>query len=156
MDVYGTSAGLTAYAAARGVTLPSGDADAALVRASMSLDSAYALRWVGTPSSYTQDRAWPRDAQWPDGTAISGVPVQVEYAAYEYAIQELKSPGSTSPVVTPGKVKTRARVEGAIDVSYGQGGTDPVAAMVPVNTAVEGLLVNLVGLRQWLPGALVV
>lgn len=152
---YGTSAGLSAYAADRGVTLASGDVDDALVRASFALDAAYVLRWIGAATDYTQLLAWPRSAEWPDGSTISGIPLQVEYAAYEYAIQELRTPNSTSPTVVPGRVKTRSRVEGAIDVSYSLGG-DPIAAMVPVNTVVEGLLFYLAGSRMILPGVLVV
>jgi hypothetical protein len=98
-----------------------------------------------------------------DGTPISDVPVQVEYASYEYAIQELKSPGSTSPIVTPGKVKTRSRVEGAVDVWYGgrtgqsQVPTDQlVAAMIPVNTIVDGLLWPIIGMRSPVFGVAVV
>jgi hypothetical protein len=158
MQFYGTEEGFSDYVAGRGVTPASGDVSSALLRASMSLDAVYNQRWVGTPI-WGQDRAWPRNgAVWPDGTAVSGVPSAVEYATYELALLELAKPGSTSVVVTPGKVKTRARVEGAVDVSYaaGQTGFGVVADQSPVSSVVEGLLYGLVSSISGIPGVLVV
>lgn len=157
---YGTHAGLQEYASDRGVTLASDDTalqDKALVRASMALDSAYEYRFSGSRTSNTQSLSWPRtDATWSDGTTISGTPVQVEWATYELAIAELADPGVLSPVVVPGKVKTRARVEGAVDVSYARAESDPVGSMIPVYTTVEGILLPLLGGRAVVPGVLVV
>jgi hypothetical protein len=153
---YTNSTYLDAYAAARGVTLATGDKTAALVRASMALDALYALRFPGEKTDYTQDRQWPRTgATWPDGTPISGTPDQILQATSELAIQELISPGSMTPIVTPGKVKKRARVEGAVDVTYAVD-SDVVESQMPVLTVVEGILWGLIGTRQVLPGALVV
>jgi hypothetical protein len=159
MDYYGTEEGFEAWLEATGTDVPSGDALPALLRASLALDAMYGWRFVGTRATYTQDREWPRvDANWPDGTAVSGVPPQVEYANYELAYQEMLNPGVLSPIVTPGKVKRRARVEGAVDVSYvvGAGTAATLEAMTPVLTRVEGLLQHLIGSRRPLPGILVV
>lgn len=159
MDFYGSVDGLVEYAAARGVTLASGDRTAALVRGSMSLDAVYGARYIGTKAVYSSDREWPRSgAEWPDGTAVTGVPRQVEYAAYEMAVQELVRPGSTTPTVTPGKVRKRSRVEGAVDVEYARDwwSADLVATMIPISTTIEGILRDLVGLRVPSPAALVV
>ncbi len=157
LSSYATHAQLQTYASDRNVTLASSDTtvqDGALVRASMALDAYYSWRYVGTKTDYTQSLQWPRTgAAWPDGTAISGVPSQLVWATCELAILELVSPGSLSPVVTPNKIKTRARVEGAIDVSYGSGVImNPVLASSPVSAVVEGIMFDLVGRIVPLPG----
>lgn len=158
MDKFGSSAGFAAYAAAMGYTVPSGNVDQALTRAGVAISSIYEERFVGTRPG-GQFLSWPRnDAAWPDGTVISGVPSAVEYAAYEAALIELTSPGSLTPTVTPGKVKRRARVEGAVDVEYAKdwGSYDLVTSMTPISLRIEGLLAGLIGLRRSLPGVLVV
>lgn len=160
MTPYGTTTGLTDYMTSLGYTVPDGDLDHALLRGSMSLDSTYAERWVGSVEVYGQDRSWPRsDAYWPDGTVISGTPTAVVNAAYEMAYQELRVPGSTQPIVTPGKVKRRARVEGAVEVEYARdwsNETDLVKSMTPINTKIEGMLHGLISSRSTMPGILVV
>lgn len=160
MIPYGTLQGFEDYTEALGYQDPGGQRDHALLRGSISLDATYAERWIGMQAAFPQDRAWPRvDAAWPDGTAVSGIPDAVVNAAYEMAHQELLAPGSTMPVVTPGKVKRRARVEGAVDVEYARdwsNDTDLVKSMTPINTKIEGLLYGLIGTRSALPGILVV
>lgn len=160
MIPYGTSQDFSDYMAAMGYTVPSGDQDQARLRGSISLDATYAERWVGTQAVYPQDRAWPRvDALWPDDTVVSGIPDAVVLASYEMSYQELRSPGSTMPVVTPGKVKRRSRVEGAVDVEYARdwsNESDLVRSMTPINTKIEGMLQGLIGTRSSIPGVLVV
>lgn len=160
LSAYGTHDGLQEYAADRGVDLESdveATQDQALVRASMALDSMYEHRYPGSRATFTQSLGWPRtDATWPDGTAISGTPDQILWATYELAIAELANPGVLTPSVVPGKVKTRARVEGAVDVSYSRAASDPVGSMMPVYTVVEGILLPLLGGRVATPGILVV
>lgn len=159
MAGYGTDQGLVDYAASRGYTLPAGDKPSARQRGSDALDAMYAERWVGEKADYTQERAWPRlAAAWPDGTTITGIPEQVVLASYEASYREMVTPGFWSPIVTPGKVKRRARVEGAVDVEYARDWTtnDLTKAMIPVSGIIEGLLYGLVGTRTSLPGILVV
>lgn len=159
LSSYATYDQLTEYATSKGADLASDDTTvqtAALVRASLALDYAYEARYPGVRASNTQTLGWPRTgAEYQDGTAIDGVPIQIVMATCELAIAELSNPGVLTPTVTPGKVKTRARVEGAVDVSYGRGG-DLVQSMVPVNTTVEALLFSILGPRSALPGILVV
>lgn len=56
--------------------------------------------------------------QWIDEWDNDDAPDPVKYAIIEGARRELVSPGSLAPDVTPGRVKTRVRLEGAIDVTY--------------------------------------
>jgi len=160
LSSYATHDQLQSYAAAKDVDLASDDAsiqDGALVRASLALDAMYGSRFPGSPASYSQLSAWPRSgATWPDGTEISGIPDQIVAATCELAIAELQTPGSLTPIITPGKVKTRARVEGAVDVSYAAAASDAVGSMIPVLSAVAALLINLVGSRSYKPGVAIV
>lgn len=157
---YAIPSQLQAYATSKDVALASDDEtqqNGALVRASLALDAMYGSRFPGTPLTNSQLSAWPRkDAAWPDGESISGVPDQIVAATCELAIAELENPGSLTPIITPGKVKTRARVEGAVDVSYAAASANAVSSMIPVLTAVDALLVNLVGTRAYSPGVAVV
>lgn len=160
MDVYGNVTDFAAFMGSMGYEIPAGDQSAALLRGSMSLDATYHDRWVGEKASYTQDRDWPRvNAYWPDGTPVEGIPVQVVTAAYQMSYRELVAPGSTSPVVTPGSVVQRARVEGAVEVEYARDWAheyDRVTSMTPIDTMIEGLLGDLIDSRVPLPAILVV
>lgn len=157
-DLYGSVAGATTYHADRGNAAWAAAASdalrtAALVRASFALDAAYGARFSGSRPG-GQILAWPRDnATYADGTAISGTPTAVEYAAYELALRELASPGSMSPDVVTGKIKKRAKV-GDIEVEYAVGqGT--AAEQRPISLVVEGLLADLLG-SGFAPAILVV
>lgn len=118
---------------------------AALVRASAALDGRYSARYHGRKAGgRAQDLGWPRvDAVDAEGEAIASdeVPVEILQAAYEMALAELVAPGSLSPSVTPGKVKVRARVEGAVDVTYAGGGRVP--SQRPTLTVVDDILSSL-------------
>ncbi|WP_336802469.1 DnaT-like ssDNA-binding protein [Kaistia sp. MMO-174] len=118
---------------------------AALFRASAALDGRYSARYPGRKAGgRAQDLGWPRiDAVDAEGDAIAPyeVPIEILQAAYEMALAELVSPGSLSPSVTPGKVKVRARVEGAVDVTYAGGGS--VSSQRPTLTVVDDILSSL-------------
>jgi DnaT-like ssDNA binding protein len=91
-----------AYAAARGWTNWTGDnalKTAAIRRSQDYIAATYNSRWT-----YDWDE--------------SDIPEEVQYAIIEGARRELVVAGSLSPDVTLGKVKTRVRVEGAVDVTY--------------------------------------
>lgn len=117
----------------------------ALFRACAVLDGRYGARYPGRKAGgRAQELAWPRiDAVDASGEAIGPdeVPTEILYAAYEMALAELVSPGSLSPSVTLGKVKLRARVEGAVDVTYAGGGS--AASQRPTLTIVDDLLSGL-------------
>lgn len=118
---------------------------AALIRASAVLDGRYGSRYPGRKAGGRgQALGWPRlDAEDAAGDAIADdeVPAEILNAAFEMALTELVSPGSLSPTVTPGQVKVRARVEGAVDVTYAGGGS--VASQRPTLTIVDDLLSSL-------------
>ena len=61
-------------------------------------------------------------------------------------------------MVTPGKIKKRTRIEGAVDVEYWKDWTltDMAFGQIPINMRIEGYLTGLVGLRVSLPGVAVV
>lgn len=144
-DFYGTSAGMTQYATMSGRSVPTPVApdtvEGALFRASSYLDANWGGRFPGTKTGgRSQLRAWPRTgASDVDGNVIgdSEVPIEVEYATYELAFQELAQRGSLQPVVTPGSTIKKVSVEGAISVEYANTSAEDQAAMV---TAIDGIL----------------
>ena len=137
------SARLNAAWSATGVT--DDQRAAALVRASAVLDGRYGSRYPGRKiGGRGQALGWPRiEAEDAAGEAIAAdeIPTEILNAAFEMALAELTSPGSLSPSVTPGQVKVRARVEGAVDVTYAGGGS--VASQRPTLTIVDDILTGL-------------
>jgi len=100
---YISAADAATYFAARGVdTWAESDAaeqEAALVRATSSLDSWLRGRWLGTKKTQTQALAWPRISAMGATTGVedeegyelstTAVPVQVKQATCEIALIEL-------------------------------------------------------------------
>jgi hypothetical protein len=157
MAGYGDDAGFTVWATAAGYTVPAGTVAAARQRGSLFIDGNYGARFPGTPTGgLEQEREWPRTgASDRYGNAIDAatIPTRVINASYEAALRELQSPGSLAPDITPGKVKKRVKVEGAVEVEYAVGqGT--AAEQQPVITVIDGLLAPL--LTQAMPVILVV
>jgi hypothetical protein len=147
-DFYGTSGGFDTYAAASGRAVPTpvspDSVDGALFRASSSLDAMYGSRFSGYKTGgRSQLRAFPRtdmyDAEGEE-IGVDEIPIEVEYATYELAFQELTLPGSTSPVVTPGKTIKKVSVEGAVSVEYANTSAADQKAIV---SSIEGILAPL-------------
>lgn len=159
-DHYGTLSGANTYFTDRARSTWTGTDEAktaALVRASFYIDGAYGKWFDGTKAGgRAQVLAWPRtSATDREGQSVTGIPNEIIYATYEAALQELISPGSMTPVVIPGAVKKRVRVEGTVEVEYATGpGVGTVADQRPVATVIDGLLFGL--LHAVLPGILVV
>lgn len=157
MADYGTTAGLSAYAATRGVTL-SGDLAVLLHSGTLYIDSTYAGRFVGQKATWTQELQWPRiNAAWPDGSAIVGIPDQLAFATYEAVTSELAS--STGTIVTPSTAGVkRSRVEGAVEEEYFQDklSRNALESSTSISTIIEGYLAGLIGSFGGLPGILVV
>lgn len=140
---YGTEDAFETYCAERGYTIPAGDVETALTRASMFIDANFKFMGQKT-GGRDQQRAWPRDgAQDAEGYGYNGdeVPWQIEHATYEAALRELTTPGSLLPDVTPGKLKTAVTV-GSVSVTYNNGG---VQGEKPVLTVLGGILASLLG-----------
>lgn len=109
---YGTEAGLSAYAAARGVTI-SGTAAVLLVKAHDYIDS---LSFIGSKATEAQDDQWPRINAWVDGYYLdsSAVPQAVIDAEYEAAIS---IDAGVDPLADVTPAKTRVKV-GEIETEY--------------------------------------
>src|ERR1700754_2341040 len=107
MNGYGTDEGFAAWALANGHTVPAALTPAvARLRGSNYIDATYGQRFSGVPTGgVEQERAWPRTGASAYGNPIAdtAVPGAVVNASYEAALLELKSPGSLSVIVTPGR-----------------------------------------------------
>lgn len=158
-DLYGSIAAAATYHSDRGNAAWAAAASdalrtAALVRGSFAIDAAYGERFRGTKPG-GQVLAWPRtDAEYASGEAITGVPIEVEYAAYEAALRELASPGSMSPDVVTGKIKKRVKVD-VVEVEYAVG-SGTAEEQRPVALVIEGLIAGLLRSGRGEPWAMVV
>lgn len=145
-DAYVSLEDFKTYCDDRGHAYPEDDTaiEQAIRRATMWIDSTYRERFPGEPTNTFQALEWPRAGVVFRGEELPDdeIPRQIEWAASEASLRELASPGSLSPDVTPGTVRTRVRVEGAVDVSYREGG-DAVASQMPILSIVDGILSGL-------------
>lgn len=151
-DHYGSLAGASAYIAtlANGAAWAGSSDEArtsALARASRSLDGVYGARFPGTKTGRrAQSLAWPRTGALDHCTGetipANDVPAEIEHAAYALALAELRTPGATSPEVTPGRLVKRQKVEGLEREFFGagDGAQTSAEAMRPVNMMVEDAL----------------
>lgn len=147
MAGYGDEAGLTAWLSANGHTLPTGSPDAAVLleRGSVYIDGTYAGRFPGTPTGgAAQEREWPRTGatdRYGNALASDTVPQRVINAAYQAAYLEAGSPGMLATTYTPGTQKVLTEVKGIKWQVVGNASGDK--AMVPISTAIEGILFPL-------------
>jgi len=156
-ESYASIATIAAYATARGLTFAitggtnATDAEAAARRATTWLDATYQGRFPGRKANgRAQALQWPRtDASDAEGEAIGSdeIPQEIINALCEAAIREKAAPGALSPDVTPGKIKKRVKVEGAVEVEYAVGSA-AVAGQRPVASVVDDILGSLLGARQ--------
>lgn len=119
---YASEDALNAYADDRGVTLASGDAEAALVRGSAAIDSIYRGRFPGYKrNGRAQAMEWPRSDAY-DNTdeliAADEIPVEIVQASCEAAIRELTEPGSMMPDLDRGGGVRRLKA-GSVEIEYG-------------------------------------
>lgn len=118
---YVSVAGLQAYAANRGYTLPGTEAacEILLIKA-MDYIEAQRERFQGIKVQSTQPLQWPRAYVWIDNWPVSQstIPDALIRAQCELAVAAYTA--DLQPTITPteiGAVK-RKRVEGAVDVEY--------------------------------------
>lgn len=147
MAGYGDDAGLTAWLASQGHTLPVGAPSSAVLRQRGAdyVDGVYGPRFRGIPTAgISQERAWPRIGASAYNLAIADnvIPSAVINASFAAAYQEATSPGSLT-ATTSGTVK-REKV-GSLEVEYFEAGTDPLRDAAarrnaPLILAVESLL----------------
>jgi Putative DnaT-like ssDNA binding protein len=131
------------YTEDRNYTVTVGDTEAALIRASQSLDATYRKRYPGT-KAYGRDQIleWPRqDATdaYDDEIAIDEIPQEIIDATCEFTLRELNSPGSTMPDLDRGGDIHRLKA-GSVEIEYG------AAAKVKTTfSIVDGILSGLIG-----------
>ncbi|WMT85572.1 hypothetical protein NO932_11600 [Pelagibacterium sp. 26DY04] len=159
MAGYGTDQGFTDWLSENGFTLPEGAPSIAVLRerGSSYIDGTYGSRFSGVPTGgFAQERAWPRTGAKAYGQAIGSdvIPDAVIKASYVAAFAEAKAPGSLSVTYTPGTTKVLTKVDKIEwDVI---GDASAAGAMIPVLSAVEGLLAPFLVPVGGIPDILVV
>lgn len=146
-DFYGTEDGFSEYCERNGYTIPSGDQESALYRASIYIDNTYGARFTGVKTGgRDQQRAWPRNGAYDSegwGYLATETPWQVDHATYEAALRELQSPGSLIPDVVPGQIIKSATID-VIQVEYAIGKAD-AKSQAPTVPIIDGILASLFG-----------
>lgn len=162
MAGYGTDEGFTAWLAENGYTLPATAPTPAVLRnrGAGYIDGVYGARFSGIPTGgFAQERAWPRTGAYAYGQPIgdSIIPDAVIKASYAAAWQEASSPGSLSVSGSAATQVKREKVDGAVEVEYqASSGEWSASSLVPLLTAVEGLLAPFLVPVVGLPAILVV
>ncbi len=112
------------YCALRGLEFgisPSGDSDAAIVRATAAIDAKYRGRWPGYKvAGRAQVLEWPRQAAYDnEGNLIPGdeVPHEVRDATCEAAVREFATPGSMMPDLARGGGIKRLKAD-TVEIEY--------------------------------------
>lgn len=150
-ESYVSVAGAEAYATARGLAFsasPADPAEQALRRATQWLDAVFLASFPGQRTNgRSQALQWPRvGAHDSEGEAIASdeIPVEIVHATIEAAVRELKSPGSLSPDVTPGKIKKSAKVgDIAVEYAIGSGSAQEQRPIVSVIDDILGSLLSI-------------
>jgi hypothetical protein len=153
---------LFSYCNDRGITIPDGDPQAALIRATQYIEGHYRGRWPGSRTKYRglQSLSWPRfGAYVDDGSRIeyrrfvqlagayanagyapqvyyilpNEIPIELIQATCEAAIRELISPGFLQPDLTASNLKNERA--GDTEFEY-----FPGYAFMPLVTVIEGIL----------------
>lgn len=146
---YGTVEGFLAYHTARGradtvADMSDGDIEVRLLLASEFLDGAFRDQFGGYRTEpLTQVREWPRIGvidYYGYAVPYQTVPIQIEQATYEIALRapELNRDAS------PGKYK-RVKIEGAIEVEYGDQSAASLQVQMPVLAQILRLLLGYRG-----------
>lgn len=128
MAVYGTDAGLNAYAAARGKTLT----QTATVLLQLATDYLETLEYKGTRATDAQELKWPRSGVVVDGVELASdsVPTLVENAAYAQALA-IDAGNGAQNVINPAVKREKLDV---MEVEYQDGAQsnaiDPVTLSI--------------------------
>jgi hypothetical protein len=145
-DSYVSEDYLDAYIDARAITLASGDAEAALVRATAAIDARYAGAFPGYRlAGRSQGLEWPRQNAWDaQGWLIPDniVPVEVLDATCEAAIRELSEPGSMMPDLKRGGAIQSVRA-GSVAVTYASNASAQTSF-----TLIDGIIANVLSGAQ--------
>lgn len=145
-DSYVSVADCETYCDARGLTFSSAataDKEAALRRATASIDAMYRSRFPGQRRQY-RDQAleWPRTgAVDANGIVVSydSIPVEIEMATYEAAVRELAEAGSMLPDLERGGA-IKSISAGSVSIEYGASAKPGTAMQI-----IDGILAGLIG-----------
>ncbi len=115
--------------------------EVALIKATDHIERNYRDRWVGDIASSTQGLSWPRDYVYDDlGSSVTGVPAEVAYATYEFALVALSNDLDPDPTYeTTGRLVVEKREKVDVleeETKYSSGG----ALVRRVNRKAEGWL----------------
>ncbi len=124
--------------------MPDAELEQALRRGTAWLDGTYGQRFIGEAASASQALEWPRQDAVYRGEPLprDAIPRKVKNAASEAAWREATEPNSLSPDYVPAEGVKQEQV-GPLSVTY-KDGAGGVADVLPVVTAVDGLLRGLV------------
>lgn len=148
-NAYISLAFATAYFGDRGVAAWTGSdtvKQQAIVRATDYIETRYGQQFRGTRGSPTQALSWPRSNAFDDnGFELTGVPVQLQKAAAEYALRALSASLMPDPVTdTSGQsVKMKKEVVGPIEETTEYHGSGVIQTIKPYPAA-DRLLAGLV------------
>jgi hypothetical protein len=140
---YVTTAEFENYCDAHGLTVTTGDAEAAIVRATMYIDACFRLRFAGYMTfGRNQYLEWPRTAvldseYFPIGN--NEIPREIKNACCEAAQRELTEPNSLMPDLERGG-QIRALQAGSVRIDYGAN-----ASATTTYRVIEGILASLLG-----------
>lgn len=138
---YTDEATLDDYTDARGIVLSSGDAEAALIRASIAIDARYANSYPGyRKSGRDQGLQWPRSAAYDIGGWLirdDQVPLEIIQATCEAAIRELADPNSMMPDLERGGGIESIKA-GSVSITYAAN-----ASSKTTFTLIDGIINNI-------------
>lgn len=145
-DSYVSVADCETYCDARGLTFSgaaTADKEAALRRATASIDAMYRSRFPGQRRQYrNQALEWPRTgAVDANGIVVSydSIPVEIEMATYEAAVRELAEAGSMLPDLERGGA-IKSISAGSVSIEYGASAKPGTAMQI-----IDGILAGLIG-----------
>lgn len=145
-DSYVSVADCETYCDARGLTFSgaaTADKEAALRRATASIDAMYRARFPGQRRQYrNQALEWPRTgAVDANGIVVSydSIPVEIEMATYEAAVRELAEAGSMLPDLERGGA-IKSISAGSVSIEYGASAKPGTAMQI-----IDGILAGLIG-----------
>lgn len=135
-DTYATEAELTAYAAARGITVTG--SQSVILTLAMDYLATLEDQWQGSRTSASQPLAWPRTGVYVYGTALAddAIPQSLKDAQIRLA---LEADSGVALMPTVGVGSTGSVIEETVDVvtvKYAEGYNNTQ----PIFTAVTGLL----------------
>jgi hypothetical protein len=130
------------YCENAGYTIPSGDEESALIRATLALDAAYRTNYPGYRTlGRMQGLDWPRTAAYDyEGYVIDTktIPREIIKATCEMAIREIATPGIMQPDLKRGGF-IRSMRAGSVEITYGGSNNRTIF------TIIDGIMSSLLG-----------